>query len=124
MIDIILIILSSFFTGIFASLGLGGGFILILYLTIVLNMDQILAQGYNLLFFIPISLFSCILYFKDNLIEKRILLPSISGGIIGSIIGIFLAKLLTSSLLSKFFAVFILIIGIKELFSKSEKIIK
>ena len=35
------------------AMGLGGGSVLILYLTLILNMQQVQAQGINLLFFLP-----------------------------------------------------------------------
>ena len=40
------------------SLGMGGGAVLLLYLTAVKGMDQLEAQGLNLLFFIPVAVVS------------------------------------------------------------------
>ena len=48
----------SFATGVFASLGLGGGMVLIIYLTVFVGMPQIQAQGINLIFFVPSLLFN------------------------------------------------------------------
>ena len=53
----ILFYISAFLTGILASMGLGGGMILILYMTLIAGMEQLTAQGVNLLFFIPIAAF-------------------------------------------------------------------
>ena len=39
--------------GFLTGLGVGGGSLLILWLTIVLGMDQATARGINLLFFLP-----------------------------------------------------------------------
>ena len=47
----ILFYISAFLTGILASMGLGGGMILILYMTLIAGMEQLTAQGVNLLFF-------------------------------------------------------------------------
>ena len=53
------ILAAAFLTGIFASLGLGGGMILILYMTIFAGYTQLDAQGINLIFFMnKISYFS------------------------------------------------------------------
>ena len=48
-------------TGAAASMGLGGGFVLLVYLSIFTNTPQDMAQGINLLFFLPIALLSLII---------------------------------------------------------------
>lgn len=108
----------SLLSGLTASLGLGGGFVLVIYLTAIANMQQMEAQGINLVFFIPIAILSLVLHAKNKLLDKRPLLPSILGGMLGVGIGFGLSCLIGSAWLSKLFAVFILIIGIKELFHK------
>lgn len=106
----------GFFSGVTASLGLGGGFVLLLYLTAIQEMDQLQAQGINLLFFLPIAALSLIVHIKNKLIDKEPLLPCILCGVIGVFAGTTIAFWIPTSLLSKIFAVFILIIGCKELF--------
>jgi len=59
--DLIIIGIVSFLSGIMASMGLGGGMVLILYLSAINGLDQLSSQGINLLFFIPIGIFSVIL---------------------------------------------------------------
>lgn len=108
----------SFLTGMAASLGLGGGFILLIYLTIFADMPQLAAQGVNLIFFIPIAALSLVIHAKNGLIEKKPLLPAILIGILVVIAGAFLAKWIGSKWLSKLFGAFILVIGVKELFHK------
>lgn len=75
------------FTGIAASMGLGGGFILIIYLTVFGGVDNLTARAANLVFFLPIALFSVILHSKNKLIEWKIILPLIISGVIGSALG-------------------------------------
>ena len=116
--NIVIIGIVSFLTGVIASMGLGGGMILIVYLTIFTEISQISAQGVNLIFFIPIAIFSLILHTKNHLIEWKKIAPSILGGVFGVIIGSFLASGASSALLRKFFAVFLIFIGIKELFRR------
>ena len=60
MLEIIIGILAGIFTG----LGLGGGSVLILFLTLFLNLEQHIAQATNLLFFIPSALVCIILNTK------------------------------------------------------------
>ena len=119
--SIFVIAVVSFLTGFVASLGLGGGMVLIIYLTIFSGMAQLEAQGINLIFFIPIALISIILHTKSKLIIWKKILPSIITGAILALLFSFLASMLGSEILSKIFSIFIIIIGIKELIKKSDK---
>lgn len=109
--------IAAFLTGLLASLGVGGGMVLIIWFTAVMGMSQLEAQGINLLFFLPIALLSVIIHRKNGLISFKELVPSIMTGILGAAAGSFAAKLIGSELLGKIFAVFILVIGVKELLS-------
>ncbi|MDD6236950.1 MAG: sulfite exporter TauE/SafE family protein [Clostridiales bacterium] len=110
----------SFLSGLTASLGLGGGFILVIYLTAFTNLSQIQAQGINLIFFIPIAVLSLILHSKNKLLDKQPLLPAILGGMVGVGIGFVIGNWLGSEWLSKLFAAFIFIVGLKELFHRKK----
>ena len=112
----LLIGIVSLLSGLTASLGLGGGFILVIYLTAFVNMSQIQAQGVNLFFFIPIAVLSLILHGKNKFLDNKPLLPAILGGVVGVGIGFVLGNWLGSEWLAKLFAAFILIVGLKELF--------
>ena len=99
-------------------MGLGGGFILIIWLTIWENVAQKSAGGINLLFFLPIALISIILHSKNKLIEWKILPIICIGGALGVGLGLFLFKTLDDQLLQKAFAVLLLPVGLRELFHK------
>lgn len=110
----------GFFSGVCASLGIGGGFVLLLYLTAVAGMPQREAQLINLLFFLPIAIIALIIHLKNQLIEKKLILPAILGGIGGVLLGVWIASALSNEWIAKTFAIFIFIIGAKELlFSKA-----
>ena len=108
---------AAFITGLLASLGVGGGMVLILWLTAVMGMPQLEAQGINLIFFLPIALLSVIIHRKNGLISFRELVPALITGLAGAAAGFFAANLIGSELLGKIFAVFILVIGVKTLYS-------
>ncbi len=114
-------VLIGFLTGIAASMGLGGGFILIIWLTFFGGLSQSAAQGVNLLFFLPIALFSAFLHAKNKLIEWKILPFAIITGVIGAAVGSFVSFFLTDNMLSKLFGGLIVLVGIKELFHKSNQ---
>lgn len=111
----------SLITGFLASLGVGGGMILILFLTVFYGKEQLTAQGINLLFFLPIALLSVIIHAKNGLISKNNTLPAIAFGVLTAIAGAFIAEQIGSSALRKIFAVFVILIGIKELLYKAKK---
>ena len=112
----ILLYTAAFVTGILASMGLGGGMVLILYLTLIAGISQITAQGMNLLFFIPIAALALVIHSKNKLVKWRKIIPAIICGIVSAVLGTFLAKTLGNNFLTKLFAVFVLVTGLKEFF--------
>lgn len=116
--QIIISILVGLLSAIFASLGLGGGTVLLLYLTAAAGMDQLQAQGINLIFFIPIALIALAIHAKSKLIEWKVVWPAVLTGSIGTFLGSFVAGWLGSDLLSKCFAAFLLLLGLKEVFHR------
>lgn len=111
----------GFLTGVAASMGLGGGFILIIYLTIFANVDQMTAQGINLVFFLPIALLSIIIHSKNKLIEWKAIPWLCGAGLAGVIAGSWLSGIIGGDFLQKMFAVLLVIVGIKETFHKKQK---
>lgn len=111
----------AFLTGIFASMGLGGGMVLIVYLTVFAGFSQLPAQGINLVFFIPIAIISLVLHTKNKLVEWKKAVPAVLWGTAAVIISAWLANRIEQSLLSKAFSIFLILMGLKELFFKSEK---
>lgn len=113
--------LIAFLAGIMASMGLGGGMPLILYLTIFLNENQIVAQGTNIIFFIPIGILSVILHSRKKLIKwKSVILPLIFGALSVCLCAYFASKA-NVWLIQKAFAVFIITVGIITFFKKQKK---
>ena len=113
----------GFLTGVLASMGLGGGFILVVWLTIFEDAAQRAAQGINLLFFLPIAFISLIFHLKNHLVNKELVKKTAFGGLVGAVIGTYGAQLIDNGLLRKLFALFLLAFGLRELFSgkQSEK---
>ena len=55
-------LLAGLLSGILGSMGLGGGGVLIIYLTLFTDTEQLTAQGINLLFFIPTAIIAVVIY--------------------------------------------------------------
>lgn len=116
--NLIWAMIAAVVSGTAAAMGIGGGMILMLYLTLILHMDQLTAQGMNLLFFLPIAALALILHSKNKLVAWKTVLPSILSGIAGAFLGSWAAGAIGSPGLRKLFAVFLLITGLRELFCK------
>lgn len=110
----------AFLTGVFASMGLGGGMVLIVYLTVFAGFSQIAAQGINLVFFIPIAIISLVLHTKNKLVEWKKAVPAVLWGTAAVVISAWLATQVGQSLLSKAFGIFLILMGLKELFFKGK----
>lgn len=108
--------IAAFLAGAMASMGLGGGMVLIVYLTIFENMPQLKAQGINLIFFIPAAIIALIIHAKNGLVDTKKAIPAACAGIASSVIFGFAAVKTDSEILSKAFAIFLIIMGIKEVF--------
>lgn len=108
----------GFLTGVLASMGMGGGFILVVWLTLAEETAQRAAQGINLLFFLPIALLSLIFHIKNKLVNNELVKKLALGGVLGAIIGTYGAQLIDNGALRKLFALFLLAFGLKELFAK------
>lgn len=110
--------IAGFAAGIAGALGLGGGSVLLLYLTLFAGVAQRQAQGINLIFFIPCALTAVIIHSRSSLIRWREALPCAVVGLLGAISGYTLSGILDERLLRTFFALFLLALGIRELFRR------
>lgn len=113
-------LLAGLMSGIVGGMGLGGGAVLIIYLTVFKDMEQLKAQGINLLFFIPIATLAVIIYAFKKQIKWRVTIPLALGGILGAVGGFFLTDFIGGNFTSKLFGGFLILLGIKELFFKSK----
>lgn len=103
-------------SGIVTGLGMGGGTILILLLSLFMNLEQHVAQATNLVFFVPTAISAIIINIKQKNIDYKLAGIISTCGIIGAIIGAIISESISSNRLKKYFAVFILLIAIYEIF--------
>ena len=108
-------IIAGFLSGLIGAMGFGGGGVLIIYLVVFANIPQIVAQGINLLFFIPCAITATIIYFIKKQIKIKMILPVITGGITGAIFASYFLRFIKSEWLSNVFAVFLIIMGITSI---------
>lgn len=108
-------------TGVLSGFGIGGGTLLLIYLTAFAGMEQTLAQGINLLYFLPAAATALPSHIKNGYIEKKTAIPAILAGLACTAISAWVATALNVELLRKCFGVFLLYIGITELLRKENK---
>lgn len=108
-------------SGIAASMGFGGGFVLILYLTVFSGINQSAAQGINLIFFLPTAAVSLVIHMKNRLIEWKKLICLIPGGLLGVFAGSWVSAHINVDFLQKMFAGLLIFVGIKEIFHKEKE---
>ena len=101
--------------GLLTGLGIGGGSLLILWLTLALKMPQAEARGINLLFFLPSALISCIFRHKQGQINIRQILPAMAAGAAGAALFSSIGAAIDVTLLQKPFGILLLVTGLREL---------
>ena len=114
------IILSSIAAGFLGAMGLGGGSLLLLYLTLVQGMEQLTAQGINLVFFIPCAALALLFHTKNRLVNWSLAFKIVPWGLAGAFVGWWLAGWLQTDMLAKVLGFVLLTMGLKELFSKNK----
>lgn len=107
--------------GFLTGLGVGGGSLLILWLTLALGMDQTAARGINLLFFLPSALIACCFRWKQGTLRLRKVLPAILSGCAAAALFSWVGAGFDEAVLKKLFGVLLLFTGIRELLYKPNK---
>lgn len=104
--------LISIFSGLFAGMGMGGGTFLIPLLSLIFGIEQVICQSTNVLCFIVLAVICAVVYFKNKLVNVKVLVSvALPASIIASVGSIFALKL-SSNLLKILFAIFVILVGI------------
>ena len=120
MLNFIIAILAGLVCGVLSGFGIGGGSLLMVWMTAVLSMEQKAAQGLNLLYFLPAAAAALPSHAKNGLLEQRIILPAVVTGLAAAGLTAWLSNALDTSVLRKLFGLFLLYIGLTELFRKDK----
>lgn len=107
--------------GFLSGIGIGGGSLLILWLTIVLKISQDIARGINLLFFIPSALIACFFRWRQGVLDVKTILPAVIAGCIAAGLSSWIGTILDVELLKKLFGGLLILTGLRELFYRQKK---
>lgn len=104
--------------GVISGFGIGGGSLLMVWMTAVAALEQKTAQGINLLYFLPTSVGALIFHIKNKMICWQAVIPAAIGGCITAALTAWLSASLDMQLLRKLFGGYLLIVGGLEFFKK------
>ena len=110
-------ILIGVISGIFSGIGMGGGTVLIVLLTIFVGLEQHIAQATNLIYFVPTAISAIIVNYREKNIDTKLAKNFIFFGIIGAVIGAIISINTDVQKLRKFYGIFLVIIAGHEIYA-------
>ncbi len=121
MLSFLIAVAAGLVCGVLSGFGIGGGSLLMVWMTAVLSMEQKVAQGINLLYFLPTAADALIFHTKNRLIEWKAVVPAAIAGSVTAALAALLSANLEMSLLRKLFGGFLILVGLSEVFLKTRK---
>ena len=115
-------ILAGAVLGFLSGLGVGGGSLLMLWLTLVSGFSQPDARVMNLMFFVPCALIASFSRWRQSKPDWHLILWAASGGLAGALAGNLLHTRLDLELLKKGLGILFLVCGAKELAYRDRKL--
>lgn len=101
--------------GFLSGLGIGGGSLLILWLTLVTGTDPTTARIINLLFFLPSAIIACIFRIRQGNLQVKPLLPAMIAGCVAAALFSRISAGMDLELVKKLFGAVLIAAGIREL---------
>ena len=108
-------ILAGLLCGILSGMGLGGGSLLIVWLTAAAGLGQRTAQGINLLYFLPTAFAAAVVHIRRGQVDFNAAVPAMLAGALSAALGALLARRMDVALLRTLFGVLLLFTGVTEL---------
>ena len=113
--EFIWFLLIALVSGVLAGMGMGGGTLLIPALTIIMNVEQEIAQSINLLVFVPCGIICILIYAKEKLINFKAGWIIVLSSSILAVISALIAVKIESRILKMIFGIFIASLGVIQL---------
>lgn len=121
--SLIIVLAVGTLLGTLSGLGIGGGSLLLLWLTMVIGTDPETARMMNLMFFLPSALISTWLRRKQSLAPKPVVMTAAISGALGAILGNWLSLyIIEESLLRKALGILFLVSGVREICYRERKL--
>lgn len=94
--------------GVLSAWGVGGGTLLLLCMTLFLGVDQMQAQGINLLYFLPTAAVSLYFHRKNGYLDTAVLRSATPVGTVCALLGALASSSVDITVLRKPFGLFLL----------------
>lgn len=101
--------------GFLSGLGIGGGSLLMLWLTIVVGMQPEQARLLNLMFFLPCALTASVFHLRQGRLPLRQTAASVAAGLAGALLAGLWRDSMDTQLLKKALGVLFLLCALREL---------
>lgn len=96
-----------------ALFGIGGGIAMVPFMVLLLERSQHLAEGTSLLVIIPTAIAGVLAHHKRGYVSFRLAATLAIGGVVGAFLGARLALTLDASALEMYFAIFLVLMGVR-----------
>jgi len=107
--------------GFLAGMGVGGGSLLMLWLTQVVTLEQTQARIINLLFFLPAAIISTLFRRKQQQIAMKPTIIAVICGCCAALLFSMVSQVLDVSVLRKLLGGLLILTGIREIFYRPRK---
>ena len=114
-------LLAATVTGFLSGIGVGGGSLLMLWMTLVVGMPHPQARVLNLIFFLPSAIIASVFRWKQGSLHFQKVLPAIIAGCASAAVFAWLSTQIDIEMLKKLFGILLLATGLRELFYRPLK---
>ena len=121
MVDFIFPLVIGILLGFLAGMGVGGGSLLLLWLTQVAQLEQTQARMINLLFFLPAALISTLFRRKQQQIAVKPAISEVIAGCTAAVLLTMISRNIDVTLLKKLLGGLLILTGIREVFYRPRK---
>ena len=121
MLSFVVTVLIGTALGFLTGLGVGGGSLLMVWLTAVLGIDSVTARSINLLFYLPGAAIAILFRKQQGKIQWRHVLPPALAGCTAAAVCSQLSTAVDHSWTEKIFGVILIITGLREIFWKPKR---
>ena len=117
-------VIAAFLMGALSGMGIGGGGLLVIYLTLMRNVDQIGAQGINLYFFLFASVAALFIHCKRRNINYKMILFLAAFGMPAALLGGYSATVADPDAVRRIFGAMLVLAGGISLIRSWKKYLK
>lgn len=121
MVDFIFPLVIGILLGFLAGMGVGGGSLLLLWLTQVAQLEQTQARIINLLFFLPAALISTLFRRKQQQIAVKPAISAVIAGCAAAVLFTMISRNIDVTLFKKLLGGLLILTGIREVFYRPRK---